>query len=354
MEYIINHNRLKKKFQEDEIEEYFNKKNKVIKFPTYSKNYFHFFNNYAKENYQLIPNDCLCGHKNDIIFSQSDRHCVSYLTVVCKNCGLIRAKDYYRDDDISDFYKNFYRKSDFYEQASNELTPASFFDLQKKKSKFRFDLLEKYKKQEIKRLKIVDVGGGIGGILDHFDVSNDKYLFDFNDPYLNFASTKKINTIKGGLDKINFKPDIIILSHVVEHWNNFDNEIQNLIRIQKKNHTLNYIEFPGVDSVNERRDGDLLGDIHVPHVYYFASYVFENIMNRYGFEKVYLDSFVRSIFIYTGKKSKLINYYDKCYKDLRSAENIRSIKILKKKLSPKYILKKILPSFLINFIKNHK
>ena len=50
-----------------------------------------------------------------------------------------------------------------------------------------------------------------------------------------------------------------------------------------------------------RREGDILGDIHVPHVYYFSSYVFENLMNRHGFEKVYLDSLIKSIFIYTGK-----------------------------------------------------
>ena len=36
---------------------------------------------------------------------------------------------------------------------------------------------------------------------------------------------KKESCIKGGLDAIDFKPDIIILSHVIEHWNNFDYEI---------------------------------------------------------------------------------------------------------------------------------
>ena len=66
--------------------------------------------------------------------------------------------------------------------------------------------------------------------------------------------------------------------------------MKKLINIQIKNQTLNYIEFPGVDSLKDgRREGDILGDIHVPHVYYFTSYVFENIMNRYGFEKVYLE-----------------------------------------------------------------
>lgn len=76
-----------------------------------------------------------------------------------------------------------------------------------------------------------------------------------------------------------------------------------MIEIQKKYETLNYIEFPGVDSLKKgRREGDILGDIQVPHVYYFTSYVFENLMNRYGFEKIYLDTLIKSIFIYTGKK----------------------------------------------------
>ena len=59
-------------------------------------------------------------------------------------------------------------------------------------------------------------------------------MFDYYDPYLDFAKTKEIKSVKGGLDQINFKPDIIILSHVIEHWNNFKYEIQKLIDIQKK------------------------------------------------------------------------------------------------------------------------
>ena len=71
-------------------------------------------------------------------------------------------------------------------------------------------------------------------------------MADYFQPYLDYAKTKNIETINGGLEDINFKPDVIILSHVIEHWTNFENEIQNLIRIQKPNHTLTYIEFPGI------------------------------------------------------------------------------------------------------------
>ena len=127
---------------------------------------------------------------------------------------------------------------------------------------------------------------------------------------------------------------------------NFNYEIKKLISIQKKNETLNYIEFPGIDSLKKgRREGDVLGDIHVPHVYYFSSYVFENLMNRYGFEKVYIDTLIKSIFIYTGKTKKLVNYYQLCKNDLIAAEKTRKIQILKN------LIKVIMPIFILKLIR---
>ncbi|MBA1337978.1 MAG: Methyltransferase domain-containing protein [Pelagibacterales bacterium] len=344
MNYLINHKRFKKKnFNSSELIKYLYKENKIIKFPQYSKNYHNFFNTHAKENYKLVKNNCLCGEKNDILLSQTDRHCVDFITVICKDCGLIRAQDYFRNEDVEDFYKNFYRTNTYQNDNYQQKSPAEIFYEQKKNSKFKYDLLNKYKNKPINNLKIVDLGGGAGGVLDHFNDSNEKYLLDFFDPYLRHAETKGIKSIKGGLNKIDFKPDIIILSHVIEHWINLKHEIQKLIEIQKKNETLNYIEFPGIDSLKKgRREGDVLGDIHVPHVYYFSSYVFENLMNRYGFKKVYLDTFIKSIFIYTGKKESLINYFELCRNDLIIAEKTRKIQIfinLIKFFIPIFILK---------------
>ena len=345
MDYIINHKRFKKKFTENELNKYLYKKDRVIQFPQFSKNYYNFFNSYAKKNYKLINNECLCGAKDDILLSQTDRHCLEFVTVVCKNCGLIRAKDYFRNQDVEDFYKNYYR-TESYGEKYKQISPAEFFEIQKNESKFRFELLDKYKIKPFNSLKIIDLGGGAGGVLDHFNENNEKYLFDYFDPYLRHAETKGIKAIKGGLDKINFKPDIIIMSHVIEHWNNFNQEIEKLIKIQKINETLNYIEFPGIDSIKKgRREGDILGDIHVPHVYYFSSYAFENLMNRYGFEKIYLDTLIKSIFIYTGKKKNLINYFNLCRKDLIAAEKTRKIQILKN------LIKIFMPMFILKIIR---
>lgn len=341
MNFIIEHNRFKKRYNQDELSK-LRENNRVIKFPHISKNYYNFFNSYSKKNYKLIENGCLCEKKDDILLSQTDRHYVDFVTVCCKNCGLIRAQKYFRNEDVEDFYKNFYRTIKGYK----EIPAAEKFDDEKKTSKFKYDLLNENKIKPLNNLKIVDLGGGAGGVLDHFNNSNEKYLFDYFDPYLKYAETKGIKSIKGGLDKIDFKPDIIILSHVVEHWNNFNYEIKKLISIQKKNETLNYIEFPGIDSLKKgRREGDVLGDIHVPHVYYFSSYVFENLMNRYGFEKVYIDTLIKSIFIYTGKTKKLVNYYQLCKNDLIAAEKTRKIQILKN------LIKVIMPIFILKLIR---
>lgn len=326
MDYIINHKRFKKIYSFNELDKYPCSEKRISKFPHSSINYFEFFNDYAKKNYTLIPTKCLCDNNDDILLSKSDRHCVEFHTVVCKKCGLIRSKDYFTDENTKDFYKNYYRPGfNSINIGHGGTDPETFFNQQVQESKFRFDLINN-KIKNIHNKKILDLGGGIGGVLNHFKNNNELYLADYFDPYLDYAKSKGINIIKGGLDKIDFKPDIIILSHVIEHWSNFREEIKKLIKIQKIGETINYIEFPGVDSIKlGRREGDIIGDIHVPHVYYFASYVFENLMNRYGFEKLYIDSFIKSLFIYTGKKSNLINNYPKVLQDLILAERRRKI-----------------------------
>ena len=278
---------------------------KLIGFPKEEKSYNNFFNSYAKRNYKWIKNNCLCKNQNDKILSKVDRHNVNFLVVICKNCGLIRAKNYLRDKHVRHFYKNIYRKK-LYTNSTHTAQPNVLFNKQIRTTRHAYKIIKKFQRKK-EKLKIVDIGGGVGGILTHFSQNNDLYLFDFFKPYLNFAKKFSFNIVEGGLEKVNFKPDIIILSHVVEHWNNFEIEINRLIKLQKKNKTLNYIEFPGIDSLQKgRRQGDVLGDIHVPHVYYFQTEVFENLMNRFGFKKIYMDSFIRSIFVYTGKKKLLI------------------------------------------------
>ena len=205
-------------------------------------------------------------------------------------------------------------------------------------SKVQFKLIEKFKTENLINSLIIDVGGGVGGALSHFDESNDRVLLDYSEQHLNYATSMNIRAIKGGLESFEQKADVVILSHVIEHWNDFQEQIKSLVKIQKIRKTLNYIEFPGVDSLKEgRRGGDLLGDIHIPHFYYFSMCVFENLMNRNGFEKIYMDSEIRAVFIYTGIRSDVVNHYETVVKDLRKAEITRRRIILRNLLLPESI-----------------
>jgi len=309
-----------------------------------------FFNDYAKRKYTLIDNDCLCGAKNDQLISHFDRYSVEFQTVICKDCGLVRASKYFNKENVNDFYKNHYRN--IMNHGAGYLNPRDFFERQKLESSGKYELIKKESNMKLEGLKVLDLGGGAGGALDSFKNLNEVYLADFFEPYLKLARIKGIKVIKGGLKEISFKADIVIICHVLEHWNDFENEIERLISIQKKNKTINYIEFPGIDSLKlGRRDGDFFNDIHIPHVYYFTSYVFENLMNRYGFEKVYIDSEIRAIFIYTGIKKGLKNYYNQVKDDLIKAESKR------KKLAIRKIVKAFIPNKVLalrqNIIKNY-
>ena len=226
------------------------------------------------------------------------------------------------------------------------IEPEKFFKKQTTNSLEKYKLIKENLNNNFKNLKILDLGGGVGGALEHFKDDNNLYLADFFDPYLEYAKNKGINVIKGGLKDITFKPDIIILSHVIEHWNDFESEIQNLINIQKKNETINYIELPGIDSLKYgRRGGDFLQDIHIPHVYYFSSYVLENLMNKFGFKKLYIDSEIKSLFVYTGEKKETKNFYKNVKEDLIKAEYRRKIQIFKN------IIKIFIPNAVLDIIK---
>ena len=313
------------------------KKSFFYKFPHNVESYFQFFNNYAKKNYKWINTFCLCKNNSDVSLSKVDRYGVEYHTVACQMCGLIRGKKYPRDVDVKNFYEFHYRKI----MNANKIAPEpeEYFKNLYKSSRYKTEIIEKYGNLNLKKDSIVlDLGGGIGASGYHFLDKCRVILADSFDPYLNFAKQKGIEVIKGGLNEINFKPDIIIMSHVIEHWGNFEDEIKKLIAIQKKNQTLNYVEFPGIDSLKlGRREADVLGDLHIPHLYYFSSYVFENLMERYGFKKLYIDSETKSLFVYTGNKSKVKNYFGEIKKDLLIAEKRRKF------YGFKNFIKKIIP-----------
>ena len=294
LNYIIDHSRFKRIFQKDDLKKLNN--NLFNEFPHLDLNYYNFFNTVAKKNYLESILNCICSSNNFKQVGVSDRCGVEFSVVICTDCGLIRAEKYYDQESLNNFYSKYYRS---FSEEHKDL--AKFYNQQSLAGKKKFNIISDFIKKDHKI--VCDIGGGVGGTMQHFPKNFKKILVDFYQPYLDYAKSMQIETVRGDIESLECKPDIIILNHVVEHIPDLSQFLEKLINVQKTNITLNYIEFPGIDSLkNGRRGADLLGDIHIPHCYYFSSYIFENIMNQFGFESIYLDDESKGIYIYTGKK----------------------------------------------------
>ena len=80
------------------------------------------------------------------------------------------------EENVSDFYANHYRKIC---DSDDNLDPEYFFNSQYVGKRNRFDFIKIHSQKKLKNLKIVDLGGGAGGILDHFKGNNNQlFLVD--------------------------------------------------------------------------------------------------------------------------------------------------------------------------------
>ena len=217
------------------------------------------------------------------------------------------------------------------------------------------DFVNEYTSRLKTPFTVVDIGGAAGGVLDLFKSDNNCYLFDYNKPFLTHAKEMGINTMEGGIDKlylIERKPDLVILSHVLEHFTNVPKELDALTD-QLKIGSLVYVELPGIDSLKEGRRGyDFLADIHMPHVFYFSCGVLNNLMGRYGFSCLKSNKDISGLYEYTAQTTELENFHDIVSSSIKKAEIKRKLG-LPLLLSLKYFISGILPRWLKDRIKKY-
>ena len=155
----------------------------------------------------------------------------------------MRAKYYLTDSALNDFYKFNFRK------LVKTRRPEENFDHQYKVTvkKKRYELIEKFLNIDNKIFLML---GSSGGVIKKYIKNNKCFVFDYDKDYTDFANQMGIKSVFGGLDEAinhNLKPNLVILSHVIEHWNNFEVELLKLLKLLGEN-SIAYLETPGLDS----------------------------------------------------------------------------------------------------------
>jgi 2-polyprenyl-3-methyl-5-hydroxy-6-metoxy-1,4-benzoquinol methylase len=237
----------------------------------------------------------VCGKKDFDSLSAKDRYGLPHSVVICKNCGLIQTNPRMSQKSYNNFYKEEYRKL----YNGENLSIEEYFNFQQKRGQKIYQYLTDNLKLRLKKLKILEIGTGVGGILQYFkEQNNDVFGIDLGSEYINFGKNKYGLNLENGTitnAKIPWTPDIVIYSHTLEHILNPIEELNKLRVIINKNAYL-YIEAPGVKNLLHSDGTDFLRSLQNAHVYYFTLTTLKNALCKSGYNFIYGDEFIHSIF----------------------------------------------------------
>jgi len=283
---------------------------------------------------------CFCSSQKFQQLSRLERFGLPFGTQICKACGLITQTKRIDVHSMPFFYEEIYWPL-VIGLEGGFLTPA------------KEDEVEPYILQFVdskkSHLKLFEIGCGSGtrisSIAQHLseqDFSVAMYGCDYSSEALSLAKTKGINTIHGGMEELQTfgKADILILSHVFEHFTDLGSEMENLHSLIGDD-SLIYIEVPGVNDLPNKKE--YLYDYQMynvlAHTYNFSLRSLTNVLGKGGFELIKGDEFVRSVF----KKSQTetINFqiqsaYDETIEALKLAK-IKRDKFMKLRSNKIYL-----------------
>jgi SAM-dependent methyltransferase len=255
--------------------------------------------------------------------------------VICQECGLIQTNPRMTQETYNEFYNSEYRKL-----YGGKIEPdADFFYIQLKQGKKIYEYLTKnmVMSNDFTNKLVVEIGCGAGGILKYFQQKGATiYGVDLGKEYIEYGREKyQLNIFEGTIHEINLgqKPDLIIFSHVLEHILDIKDELKAVFSLMDQQSIL-YIEVPGLKNLCCSYNMDFLEYLQNAHVFHFSLTTLKNMMNRNGFQFIFGNEVVQSVF---KKKEnivfseKIVDDHEKVLNYLKSIENLRKIMIIKPK-----------------------
>ena len=276
------------------------------------------------KEYEFEDKDCICGSNFSQIIASRDKFGLKVNTIICSNCGLIRANPRFTEDSYSKFYKNQYRK--LYTGKESEEHIDKIFQSQYKTGKEYYNFI---KNSEVNINTVLDVGCSCGGVIKYFqDMGSSVEGVDYDTRYVEFGKRKGLKLLNGNSNilKEDKKYDLIILSHVVEHFNDPVKELTKLVKhLNKDGHI--FIHVPGIKycPYYKRYPFSFLFYIQNAHVYYFTLNTLINITRKASLECINGNEKVLAIFKFNSGliKQEIINEFSDITQFLKNIENKR-------------------------------
>jgi SAM-dependent methyltransferase len=300
---------------------------------------------------------CYCGSNNLEILSREDRFGLPFGTKICRTCGLISLSPRLCEDSLGNFYDEIYWGLILGGRSVSELeTPETGAGCN------IFDFIKGHMNCcSEKPIDIGEIGCGSGTKLAEFkkqcslnNIMANYYGCDYSSDSVELSNKKGLVVSQGGWETLgNKKFDILILSHIVEHFSNLDRELGGIKALMKQGGVV-YVEVPGVCDLENKREYAYNYNIYsvLAHMYNFNLTSLRYVMESNGFIFIKGNEYVRSLF-----KVGPIDQYQ-CSR-VAAAENYKNImehlnKAREKQMNlerkPTRMLKRLIAGFVRRFV----
>lgn len=197
-------------------------------------------------------------------------------------------------DSYAEFYDTEYRPFYSGSYANHEV----IFEKQRQKGMDIYDYLED-RLSGFHEMDVFEIGTGPGGILSVFNERGHPTRgIDLGSESVAFAQSNGLDVEVGSAADVTIgaSPDIVILSHVVEH---FLTPVADLkaVRDLCAPDTRVYAELPGVKSLWWTYQSDFLQMLQNAHTYYFTATTLTAILAAAGFETIGCDEYIQGLWM---------------------------------------------------------
>lgn len=240
--------------------------------------------------FEEVP--CFCGADEGHIVVNRDRYGIFYTMKICPKCGIMYASPRMTSKSSEEFYQSEYRG--IYEYGCSK---DDEWQLGINRAEGLVKLLDDF---EIEPKVVFDIGCNMGQHLYLFKDKAEIYGVDYSEENIIIGREKGLNLFHGGIEKLEIlenKADLIILSHVLEHFSDIEKELDRIKDLLTPDGYL-YIEVPGLYTY------DLKTLFQNAHNWQFNDYTLIYLMKACGWEELYVDSQIKSIWKYTGNKKR--------------------------------------------------
>ena len=250
--------------------------------------------------YHLEPvSDCLCGSSATIDVANGDRFGMPIRIVACTSCGLARTSPRLASADLARFYDEDYHGLHF--GAPNPDPSRALFRIG------QGTRIYQYAKPWLSGadIRVAEVGCGTGQVLREFATGAAKdgrtvsvVGCEYASAYVEAGRAAGTAIEHGSAEALlqHGTFDIVILSHVVEHFPEPPRELET-IRALLRPTGLAYVEVPGILAIHQKPeyDYDLVRYFTLAHTYHFSLATLAQLLWRSGLEVVSGDESVRAL-----------------------------------------------------------